>query len=129
MTSDAAVRACVAYTRDLMLSGVDVIAHPFRWLAHTAGVVPKEAVEEVVRLAADHRVALELNLRASRLSVLSLITEAVTAKVPLALATDAHLREEVGDLEEHLRLIRHAGFDPAEIDILDGAPRKDATER
>jgi len=128
-TLDAAVRACIAYTRDLMLSGVDVIAHPFRWLAHATGAVPREAVVEVVRLAAEHNVALELNLRGPRLSTLTFITEAVAAKVPLALATDAHQPAEVGDLEEHLRLIRTAGFDPAQIPILDGAPRKDATER
>ncbi len=108
------------YYRDLLATGVDVLAHPLRWLEGEGRIVAPEAIKELVALVAEYGAAVELNLRGDHLSVLTLIRETAAAGVPLALATDAHSVAEVGRLEEHLRLIRLAGCDPEEITIFNG---------
>jgi histidinol phosphatase-like PHP family hydrolase len=119
-SADAVFASFADYTRDLLAAGVDVIAHPLRWLVGAAGVVPREIVTELVALAAASGAAVELNLRGCGVSHVALIREAVSAGVPLALATDAHAVAEVGRLEEHMTFIRGAGYDPAGITLYEG---------
>jgi histidinol phosphatase-like PHP family hydrolase len=117
--------AFLAYNRDLAASGVHVIAHPFRWVWETTGVVAHELVAEFVRMAAAAGVAVELNLRGGSAAHLSLIREAAAARVPLAFGTDSHAPHEVGRLEGHIKYLDLAGFEPADIVLYDG-PRAQA---
>ena len=107
--------AFLAYNRDLIAAGVGILAHPFRWLREATGFIPRDLVAELVAIAADAEVAVELNLRGGSTALLSLIREAVAAGVPIALGTDAHAVHEVGRLEGHLDYIRLAGFEPEAV--------------
>ena len=119
------IDAYLNYTEDLLSAGVDVLAHPFRWLMETIGYVTPALVGEVVSLCASHGVAVELNIRAGSAGVVTMIREAVQRGVPIALATDAHNPAEVGRLEAHLEAIRRAGFDPKEISLYNGRWEKE----
>jgi histidinol phosphatase-like PHP family hydrolase len=122
-SEEAAARAFLAYNRDLAASGVQVIAHPFRWFAESIGFVPPELVSKLIELAAERGVAVELNTHGVQRAQALLIAEAAAAGVPIALGTDAHTPDEVGRLEPHLELIRQAGFDPELISLYGGPGR------
>jgi histidinol phosphatase-like PHP family hydrolase len=121
-TDEEGFRAFIAYTRALAGSGVDVIAHPLRWLGDAIGAAPRELIVEVVRMADEHGCAVELNTSGSQIGQIELIRQAVAEEVPIALGTDAHRPADVGRLGPHLALIREAGFDPQAIAVYRGRP-------
>jgi histidinol phosphatase-like PHP family hydrolase len=109
-----------AYVRDLAASGIDVLAHPFRWLRETQRIIPEDCVKETVAIAKAHRVAIELNTRDRDASALVLVRECAAAGVPLALATDAHSVVEIGCMEALVELIECAGFKLDKVVLFDG---------
>lgn len=110
----------LAYTRDLSASGIDIIAHPLRWLAHNFTEVPPDLVKETVAISRETGVAIELNPRIREPLLLLLIRETIEAGVPMAFATDAHSPRSVGRFEQHLRLIEYAGYDVGEVNFYTG---------
>ncbi len=112
-----------AYVRDLTAAGIDVLAHPFRWLRETQRIIPEDCIRETVALAKAHGAAVELNVRDRDSSATVLVRECVARGVPLALATDAHSVAEVGRLEPLVELIGRAGFEIGEVPLFEGRPR------
>lgn len=115
-----AIESFFAYLRDLAASGIDVIAHPFRWLRESDVPVPQECVEETVAIAKAHGLALELSARSRGEPAAALIKECAAAGVPLALATDAHSLAEVGRLQPVVEQIERAGFTIDRVPLFDG---------
>jgi len=107
----------IKYTRELAAAGVDVIAHPFRWVSSNMGSVPSEIIDEVISIAGEFDVAVELNIRGQSIPRPLLIQKVVRAGLTLSLATDAHRPSEVGDFETHLEFISLADLNPADIDF------------
>ncbi len=115
-----AIESFFAYVRDLAASGIDVIAHPFRWLVESDVPVPQECVEETVAIAKAHGLALELSARGRGEAASALVKECAAAGVPLALATDAHSLAEVGRIQAAVQRIESAGFTIDQVPLFDG---------
>jgi histidinol phosphatase-like PHP family hydrolase len=100
------------HTERLMHSGIDVLGHPFRWLARNAKIgVTEEMIRRLVRLAAEAKVALELNSHMRIPGDVLLLRECLEAGVPVTLASDSHSREEIGNLEYPLAVVAAAGVE------------------
>ena len=107
-----------AHTEKLMGTGIDILGHPFRWLRRTAKVgVTDDMIRRLVALARKNGVALEINSHMRIGGDVEMIRECVKAGVPLALGTDSHCEEEIGNLEYPLSMVEAAGFRLEEIPL------------
>jgi len=96
--------------RALMRLGVEILAHPFRYLVSSKIPVVDEDVFWIVDLAAAHGVALELNSHyvlpdLDRL----MVRESLAKGVRVAVGTDAHRWSEVTDFTYHDRILTECG--------------------
>lgn len=119
---DALLSGFVRYTRDIAASGIHVLAHPFRWMAANLGHVPHEILQEVLAIARDNDLAVELNIRGHSISRVLLVQAVQRAGLKLSLGSDAHAAREVGKLDEHVAFIRDAGYRLEDINFFEGPP-------
>ncbi len=106
------------HTEQLLHSGIDVLGHPFRWLARNAKIgVTEEMIRRLVRLAAEAKVALELNSHMRIPGDVLLLRECLEAGVKVTLASDSHSLEEIGNLEYPLAVLASAEVELAQVPL------------
>ncbi|MFA4944636.1 MAG: PHP domain-containing protein [Lentisphaeria bacterium] len=106
------------HTEALMCSGIDILGHPFRWLHRNAGLpVTDELLRHLVEKARRFGVALEINAHMVIPADLELLKACVAAGVPVAVGSDSHAVEEIGNLDYQRKLIQASGIPAAEIPL------------
>ncbi len=100
----------------LLAHPIQVLAHPFRFLYHAEIKRSINLYRSVARWLAESGVAAELNFHWNEPDA-RFIEECLSLGVKIALGTDSHKLEEVGDLSPHLELLRRIGV--RDEDLLD----------
>jgi DNA polymerase (family 10) len=96
--------------RALIGLGVEILAHPFRYLMTSKIPVADEDVDWIVDQAAAHNVALEVNSHYLFPELDRLMVRECLAKgVRIAIGTDAHRWSEVTDFSYHDRILTECG--------------------
>jgi len=103
-----AAAAFMKTTEGLCNENIDVLAHPFRYFIRSNLEVPEELFKPMARLLAERKVAAELNYHTNRPDV-RFFELCLEEGVKIALGSDAHYLEEVGEFTPHLELLRQAG--------------------
>jgi histidinol phosphatase-like PHP family hydrolase len=104
-------RAEKLFLRDvqrLLSHPIQVLAHPFRFLRRAEIKCSRHLYRTVARWLAESGVAAELNFHWNEPDA-RFIEECLSLGVKIALATDSHKMEEVGNLSPHLDLFRQIG--------------------
>lgn len=99
------------HTQRLAWAGIDILGHPFRWLAGRHGVtLTPRLVQDVVTLARRTGIAVEINSHQVVDLDLDLLQACAVQGVPVAFGTDSHRRDEILDLGYHVDLLARAGL-------------------
>lgn len=88
---------------------IDVLAHPFRFFKRRGLDTPVALYEPVAHRLAESHTAAEINLHECSASDTGFIEACLAHGVKIALGSDAHALEHVGELTPHLALLRRAG--------------------
>ena len=98
------------HTQSLAATGIDILAHPFRWIHKNGGVpVTMEMVQALVELARRNAVALEINADPSRLDLDEVYARrAAEMGILLSIDTDAHSTEMLEHMEYGVSVARRA---------------------
>jgi len=104
------------HTERLAAAGIDILGHPFRWIARTGRVpVTIAMIARLVELAKRHRIALEINSHSVISGDLELLSACVQAGVEVAFGTDSHSVAEIGCLDYQVKLLAAAGLTPENV--------------
>jgi len=90
---------------------IQVLAHPMRFFAWSNLQTPKHLYPDVADLLADSGVAAEVNFHNYQTDP-EFIRCCVEKGVKIALASDAHALQEVGEFAPHVEALRQAGITP-----------------
>jgi histidinol phosphatase-like PHP family hydrolase len=103
-------------SRQLLEGGVDVLAHPWRWFS---GKMPRptELYAELADMLAAHNTAAEINCHRGEPDP-AFFAMCIERGVKVALASDAHEVEEVGQFHKHLAVLRAAAGRDDVADLL-----------
>ncbi|MDZ4199435.1 MAG: hypothetical protein U1E27_09130 [Kiritimatiellia bacterium] len=99
----------------MLASGIDVLAHPFRFFARQPDDPPPEIFRELAALLAASGVAAELNTHIE-LPYPQFVLACLEAGVRFSLGTDSHNLAEVAEFWPHLQLLRSLGVRDSEWD-------------
>jgi len=98
-------RRWLAHTLQLIDSGIDILGHPFRWLAgHTPAVDPA-LIKIVVAHAKAAGVAIELNSHYKISTDAEMLRQALAQGATVAFSTDSHRPDEILDFSYHESLL------------------------
>lgn len=97
-------------TRKLLSHPIHILAHPFRWFQGEKLPVPVHLYGTVAGELAERGIAAEINFHNFATDP-RFIEECLARGVRIALGTDSHAMEEVGELHPHLECLRRAGVD------------------
>jgi len=92
----------------LVNSGIDVLAHPFRFFRAQGLPVPRSLFGPVAHLLAEEGVAAEVNFHNNQPDP-DFFRLCLEEGVKIALGTDSHHQRDVGDLQPHLDFLRTLG--------------------
>ncbi len=109
-----AERLFLRETARLLKQPIQVLAHPFRFFRRAQRARPQHLYGEVASMLARSGVAAEINYHTNSPDPLFL-RECVKRGVRLALGTDSHDLEEVGELYPHLAVLQEAGISKDEL--------------
>ncbi len=101
--ADAFMRA----SRGLAESGVDILAHPWRFFRREKRPTPKELYGDLADVLAATDTAAEINFHTNQPDPV-FIAECIARGVKISFASDAHAMYEPGGLTAHLALLRQA---------------------
>jgi len=90
---------------------IKVLAHPFRFFAWSKQETPKYLYPVVANMLADSGVAAEINFHAYQTDA-DFIRTCLEKNVKIALASDAHALQEVGEFIPHINVLKQAGVTP-----------------
>jgi len=110
-TQEEAEELFLRDVRQLVLHPIKVLAHPFRFFTWSGFQTPKHLYPVVADLLADSAVAMEVNFHAYQTDP-AFIRCCADRKVKIALASDAHTIQEVGEFAPHVAVLRQAGITP-----------------
>ncbi len=106
------------YTEQLMQTGIDILAHPFRWISKQKGIrLHNDDVREMVSLAKRFGVALEINTHQIIKTDVEMVRLCAQEGVPISIGTDAHRRDEILNFGPHRKILEKSGVLPDEIQI------------
>ena len=114
MDDAAVVRAFVSTTEALLAGGVDVLAHPLRWLRSHRRAIPKSLHGELAELLAETNTAAEINFHVSHPDP-AFLAACIDRGVRIALGSDCHALYEAAGLRAHLALLREVIGDNADL--------------
>jgi len=103
---------------EIINSGVDILAHPFRWLSGQVNDIPGKLVEDIVDECMKNRVALELNSHKIMKSDILMLRTAAEKNAVVSLGSDSHRPDEICDLSYHFDLMKEAGLSLNDLNIL-----------
>ncbi len=107
---DIIVKSWLDHTLRLIDSGIDLLGHPFRWLAYQVPQVDKALIKTVVARAKAAGVAVELNSHYKIEADEEMLKEALSQGAAIALSSDSHRRDEILDLSYHKALLQKLGL-------------------
>jgi histidinol phosphatase-like PHP family hydrolase/predicted phosphodiesterase len=110
-TQQEAEKMFIRDVAQLVQLPIKVLAHPLRFFAWSNLQTPKHLYPVVADLLADSGVAAEINFHAYQTDP-AFIRCCVEKKVKIALASDAHTLQEVGEFAPHIEVLRKAGISP-----------------
>jgi len=110
-TQEEAEKMFLRDVSKLVLLPIKVLAHPFRFFAWSNLKTPKHLYPAVADLLADSAVAAEINFHSYQTDP-EFIRCCVDKNVKIALASDAHALQEVGELAPHVEVLKQAGVTP-----------------
>ncbi len=114
MTSDETARLWLRTTEGLLEQGVDVLAHPLRYLSWSKQPRPTHLYGTVAQRLADTHTAAEVNFHANTPDP-TFVAECLERGVKISLGSDAHRPWECAYFHPHLDLLRTvAGTDDIE---------------
>jgi histidinol phosphatase-like PHP family hydrolase len=90
---------------------IKVLAHPMRFFAWSRLEMPKHLYPVVAEMLADSGVAAEINFHAFQTDA-DFIRTCIEKNVKIALASDAHALQEVGEFIPHINVLKQAGITP-----------------
>ncbi len=90
---------------------IKVLAHPMRFFAWSKLETPKHLYPVVADMLADSGVAAEINFHAYETDA-DFIRTCLEKNVKIALASDAHALQEVGEFIPHINVLKQAGVTP-----------------
>jgi histidinol phosphatase-like PHP family hydrolase len=111
------VRRFAARTEQLARSGIEVLAHPFRYFRRHRRPVPTRLYRPVAELLKAEGVAAEINFHSNRPDP-EFYAICLELGVRLSVGSDAHNLREIGDLLPHLELLRELGVAGRLEDVL-----------
>ena len=95
--------------------GVDILAHPWRYLRRAAPAAPADLYADLADMLAGTNTAAEINFHAGTQPDVRFLRACIDRGVTIALGSDAHALHEVGNLGAHLHILRQAaGTDDVE---------------
>ncbi len=106
------------HTLELIGKGIDILGHPFRWIANSSPV-DVATINEIVGEAARAGVAIELNSHYLIGTDKPMLLAAIEKGAKISLGTDSHLFEELVNFSYHRRIfseieeeygIKHSDF-------------------
>ena len=116
--------AWLRHLKGLLEKPIDVLGHPFRWYASVLGKIPESLVSEVVAMAREAGVAVEINshnlCHEIRKSHELILAKAIETDTPVVFGTDAHSRHDIGDFSYHYALLERLGLSIEEIPFWGG---------
>lgn len=117
---DEILRLWTEHTLGIIDSGVDILGHPFRWLAYQLPCpVERRLIKETVSRAKAAGVALELNSHYKIDTDVEMLREAAGQGAAVAFATDAHRPDELLDFSYHLAALEKAGLKLSDLKLYD----------
>ena len=99
----------------MLVHRIAVLAHPWRFLPRHELEVRPALFTPVARMLAEAGTAAELNFHYMTPNDPRFFEECLSCGVKIALGTDAHALEEVGDLSPHLEVLREIGVREADL--------------
>lgn len=104
--------------KNLITSGIDILAHPFRVFSWDGAEEKPEALfDPIVKLLKENRVAAEINFHHNQPDPV-FTRKCIDAGVKIAFGSDSHNLYEVGFFQPHLRFLREIGYNGDLQDIL-----------
>ncbi len=117
LTASEVNRRFLRDTERILQSGVDVLAHPFRFFRRNKLAPPGELYRPVAVLLARYGAAAEINFHTNEPDP-EFFTICIAEGVKIALGSDAHELREVADLHPHLAVLREAAGTEDVTDLL-----------
>lgn len=108
-TPEALVEGWWHHTEELATAGIDVLAHPFRWLYKTLRVpISNAMIDRMVSLAAVNHIALEINAHSHIPGDREMLQACARRKVAVAFGSDSHAAGEAAHLDYQMNLLKQA---------------------
>lgn len=96
-------------TKQIVSNGVDILAHPFRIFRRCNLPSAPELYDEIAELLRDTKTAAEINLHTNDPDPEFLIS-CINHGVKLSFGSDSHNLYEVGELHQHLEIMKIIGY-------------------
>jgi histidinol phosphatase-like PHP family hydrolase len=103
-------------TSALINGGIDVLGHPFRFIANYISVT-EDIVKDVVGEAVECGVALELNSHYEVDADVLMLREIAERGAKISLGTDSHRRDEIGLFDYHDSVLKKAGVSLSDLTV------------
>lgn len=103
------------YNERIMAAGIDILAHPFRWILTQDIKITSQDIQEIVSLAKHHSVTLELNSHKKINFDVEMVKACAKESVPISIGTDTHHQWEISNFDYHRKVFTNAGIAPQEI--------------
>jgi histidinol phosphatase-like PHP family hydrolase len=117
--------AFLAATRQLLASGVDILAHPLRFFPKKCQLPePRDLYPPLLEMLMETGVAAEINFHA-HVPDPEFFAQCIRRGIKISLGSDSHSLVQVGDLHPHLELIKQIGAIGRLDEILWPPPRHD----
>lgn len=108
LTDAETARRFMARTEQLVRSGIDILAHPFRIFRRQQRAAPAEHYGPVAEMLAAEGVAAEVNFHTNQPDP-AFFRICLERGVRLSIGSDAHNLTQIGDLREHVLFLEKLG--------------------
>lgn len=100
------IRGFLDCTIGLLEQPIDILTHPTRIFRRLKRPVPREVYDPITRLAAERGVAIEVNNHSQPDPDVDFVKMAVERGIKIAMSTDTHRIDELGQFDYHRRLLK-----------------------
>jgi histidinol phosphatase-like PHP family hydrolase/predicted phosphodiesterase len=117
----------IALSHDLIKSGIDILAHPFRIFRRNRLNTPERLFEPIAWMLKENNVAAEINFHTD-VPAIEFVKICLRHGVKFSFGSDAHNLAMIGEFHPHLTLFHQAGYDGDFSDILFSPSRKNGNK-
>ena len=105
-------------TYQLLDSDIDILGHPFRWIAQKMpGSVSEQLIDDIVKTAKTNNIALEINSHFKIDTDRLMMKKIMKYNAKVVFSTDSHRRSQAGDFSYHLNLLDQMNIPPDSLNI------------